>query len=88
MSNRYQEGIRWSRSAIASDHRATGAYLSVIGAHVEMGDMDGATEALAELRASVPEFELSRRIDMMRPFTEPVLLERLVDALAKAGLTQ
>ncbi len=88
MSNRYDEGIRWSRSAIAADRGATGAYLSLIGAHVEKGDMDGAARALAELRAHAPDFELSKRIGMMRPFTEPALLERLVQALARAGLTE
>lgn len=88
VSGRFDEGIRWSRSALAADPAATGAYLSLIAANVEKGDMDGAASALAELRAHAPGFELSRRIGMMRPFTEPALLERLVKALAKAGLTE
>jgi TolB-like protein len=88
LSNRFDEGIRWSRTAIAADPGATGAYLSLIGACVEKGDMDGAARALAALRGHAPDFELSKRIGMMRPFTEPALLERLVKALAKAGLTE
>lgn len=88
VSDRFDEGIRWSRRAIAADPGATGGYLALIGAHVEKGDMEGAARSLAELRAHAPDFELSGRIAMMRPFTEPALLERLIDALARVGLTE
>ena len=84
----HEEAIDWARSAIALQPSVSGAYLSLTAALTELGRSDDARVVVDELYRQAPDFELSQRLAMMRPFTEPSLLAKLTSALSKAGITE
>ena len=88
LENRYAEGVQWSESSIALNPKATGAYVSLIAAHVEAGNGDEATAALHKLNEQAPTFRLQSLFDMMQAFTQREMLDRLRDTLARVGLTE
>lgn len=88
MAGRYEESLRWSRDALARNPAATGAYLGLVAAYVELGQDDKAQATVSELRERFPDFVASARLAMMKPATTPELFDRLTRNLHKAGLTE
>lgn len=86
-AQRYDEGIQWSESSLALNPQATGAYVSLIAAHVEAGNPDDAREAFDRLNQHAPDFELGALFDMMKNFTRPDMLERIRESVAQVGLS-
>ena len=88
LQHRYEEGVQWSESSIGLNPKATGAYVSLIAAHVEDGDQKAAEAVLTRLRQQSPNFRLRSLFDMMQAFTQPEMLQRLRDTLGRVGLTE
>ncbi|MEM6999731.1 MAG: LuxR C-terminal-related transcriptional regulator [Pseudomonadota bacterium] len=86
IAGRPEEGLEWSQDAIARDPQAHGAYLAMIAAYVDLDQQNDALDAVKRLLQNNPDFDVSARIAMMRPFCQPELLEHLVDNLRLAGL--
>lgn len=83
----FDAALQWANSAVASRPDVPNTYLPLIAAHVGAGNLVDAKAALEKLHSNCPKFELARHVDMMRPFTRPDLLEKMIDALAQVGLT-
>ncbi|MEJ2088660.1 MAG: LuxR C-terminal-related transcriptional regulator [Gammaproteobacteria bacterium] len=88
LSGQFDEAIAAARDAIAARADATGAYLALIAALQASGDHSGAQRAIQELKTRAPNFTLAGRLNMMRPFTDETLLERLLTTLTEAGLAE
>ncbi len=86
VAGRPDDSIQWGRDALARDPQAAGAYLAMISSYVDLGDVDAAAAAVSALQEQHPEFDVNRRLDMLRPFARPELFDKLAANLRSAGL--
>ena len=83
----YDEGVEWARKAVNASPDRLWAHITLAHALAGQDRPDEARVAIAEARRLKPDLSLSM-IRRLRLHYHPEYLERLIDALRKAGLPE
>ena len=84
---RYEDAAEWARKAIHLYHRFPTAHRLLAASCTLLGQIDKARSALAALLSSAPGTTIARTRTAV-PWKDPVVMERYLDALRKAGLPE
>ena len=83
---RYEEASRIAARASARSPQALPPLVYLAAAHAQLGEIDKARQALADIRRISPDASIAR-LRATSPFKNPAHMERLVEGMRKAGLS-
>ncbi len=87
-AGRYEDAVDWSKQSVRVNPNNAFAHGALAASYAQLGRIDEARAALAEVLRVEPDLTLGKVRDRLSPTVDPDPLERFLDGFRKAGLPE